>query len=208
MVSFKLPAGIKIPEANDYPKRYDVKSINEQRDSANIVEGYNIRTVAGENYSHYAEANIDADRLWDVFVALTKRLISENAYGIIAFKEKEPHYGGLADAVNLINIFNEFKYELTNDGFLEFGIASENNGSFNEVFVTSFKYMNIFTSDAETLTKTFKKLNIQQTENLQFIDEFPIESDALEADAKKGIRHYSDVIKSIEKEFKKFPNYQ
>jgi hypothetical protein len=203
MPLYKLPIGIRIPKDDEYPKGHDIKSINDKRDSANIVEGFTISEVSGERFSHYAEANIDASKIWGVFRSLTNNLINESAYGIIGFKEEKSKLSRFTTMEKIIGIFQRFEFELTNDGFLEFGIATYNERSLNEIFVTSFKYMNIWTDKKECLVETFKSHGIQQMENLQFIDEFPVVTEALAGSSIKGITHYSEVIESIEREFDK-----
>jgi hypothetical protein len=102
-----------------------------------------------------------------------------------------------------MEIFLDYKIELANDGYLEFGIANYDENSLNEIFVSSFKYMKIWTTKKELLVKTLNSFGIQQIENLQFIDEFPVVSEALSSNIVKGIRHYSEVTECINREFKK-----
>ena len=61
--------------------------------------------------------------------------------------------------------------------------------------------MRIWTNRIEMLVNTLNSYGIQQTKNLQFIDEFPVVSEALTPNIIKGIRHYSEVIKCIKQEF-------
>jgi hypothetical protein len=195
--------GIRILEDNEYPKGNDIKSINDKRNSANIIQGFIIREASGEKFSHYAEANIDADKIWDVFCDLTNKLIDDGSYGIVGFKEEKPTLSGFTRVENVVEIFEKYKFELTNDGYLEFGIAAYDEKSLNEIFVSSFKYMKIWTNRNELLIKTLKSFGIQQIENLQFIDEFPVVSEALSENIAKGIRHYSEVMECIQREFEK-----
>lgn len=83
----------------------------------------------------------------------------------------------LSGRERIIEVFNKYKFELTNDGFIEFGIVTSSRDSLNEVFVSSFKYMKIWTDRAQTLIDTLNELSI--IDNLQFIDEFPAASEAL-----------------------------
>jgi len=200
---YKLPLGIRVPTNNEYPKGYDVKSINDKRDAVNIVQGFTIREVSGEKFSHYAEVNIDADKIWDVFCHLANKLIGDVAYGILNFKDEEPTLSGFTKAEKLMEIFGDYKIELANDGYLEFGIVNYDENSLNEIFVSSFKYMKIWTTKKELLVKTLNSFGIQQIENLQFIDEFPVVSEALSSNIVNGIRHYSEVTECINREFKK-----
>ncbi|SHJ96937.1 hypothetical protein SAMN02745163_02953 [Clostridium cavendishii DSM 21758] len=201
MALYKLPLGIRIPKDNEYPDGYDVKSINDKRNSANIVEGFTIKEVVGEKFSHYVEINVDVDKIWSLFCSLTRNLINDVAYGIIGFKEEEPTLSKFSKLEKIISIFQKYEFELVNDGCLEFGIANYNENSLNEIFITSFKYIKIWTNNKEGLIDVLNSFEIQEIENLQFIDEFPVVSQALSNSFNKEIRHYSEVIECIEREF-------
>lgn len=203
MTLYKLPLGIRVPRNDEYPNGYDVESINSQRNLSNITEGFKINEVKEEKFSYCAHINIDVDKIWDVFCSLTSRLIDDVAYGIIGFKDEKPKLSKFTNTKRVIQIFRKYKFELTNDGYLQFGIANYDDNSLNEIFVTSLKYMTIWTNNKDELVETLSSFRIQQVENLQFIDEFPVVSEALSINTCEGIKHYSDVIESIEKEFDK-----
>ncbi len=204
MPIYKLPLGIRIPCSDEYPKGNDPKEINKNRDSANIVEGFVINEISEKKFSHYAEVNVDADKIWDVFCGIAKQLIKNEAYGIIGFKDEEPKLSRFTKLEKVIEVFEKFKFELTNDGFLEFGIADYDENSLNEVYISSFKYMKIWTTKKEFLIEILNSYGIQQFEKLNFIDEYPIISEALSPELIKGIKHYSKVIENIEREFDDF----
>lgn len=54
------------------------------------------------------------------------------------------------------------------------------------------------------LTKILTDLKMEEFSNLQFIDEFPVVSEALSPEAIKGVHHYSEVMGEIVKEFHSF----
>lgn len=199
---YKLPIGIRVPEDNEYPSNSDIAEINRNRNAANIVSGYKLYKVKGEKYSYCAEINIDSDKIWDVFCELARELMGNSSYGIIGFKEEEPNLSKFTKTDKIIKIFNTYKFELTNDGFLEFGIATYDDKSLNEVFVTSFKYFKVWTSDREILVRTLKKFGINKIRNLEFIDDYPVISEALDCDSASGIKNDSEVLDSILQQFK------
>lgn len=201
MALYKLPLGIGIPKGTEYPSGLDAKAINDNRDSANIVEGFVLREVSNEKFSNFAEVNINADKIWDVFCGLANELIDDVAYGLIGFKGENPTLSDFTDKEKLLAIFEEYKFELTNDGYLEFGIAYYDKNSLNEILVSNFKYMKIWTDRKEELIKTLNGFGIKEIEGLRFIDEFPVVSRALTANSDTGVRHYSEVIESIERDF-------
>lgn len=71
----------------------------------------------------------------------------------------------------------------------------------DEVFITSFKYLQVWTSNKDLLVEVLEDFNLLEQEKLNFIDEFPVVSEVLSTDTIEGIRHYSEVISVIEEEF-------
>lgn len=84
----------------------------------------------------------------------------------------------------------------------ELGIAENDADSFNEIFITSFKYMRIWTNKLDLVLAILNNFGIQYVENLQFIDEFPVVSETLSKYT--GMRHFTEVIEDIENEFDNF----
>jgi hypothetical protein len=201
MIEYKLPLGIRVPRDDEYPSDVDVSEVNENRNSANIVEGFTFKEVSADKYNYYTEVNVDADRGWDLFCCLTNSLIKENAYGIVAFKGQEPKLSQFTNVNTILNILEKHKFELTNDGYLEFGIASYDENSLNEVFVTSYKYFKIWSKEKDSLINALINFGLEEVAELQFVDEFPVVSEALTDEIAKGSMHYSGVLDYIEKEF-------
>lgn len=201
MSIYKLPLGIRVPELDEYPDGYDVQKINSARNSSNIVEGYKLTSVHNEKFTHYAEVNIDADNVWNLLVSLSNKLLGDIAYGIIGFKDEKPILSDFAYKQNIIDIFKAYKFELTNDGYIQFGIAYYDEATMDEIFITSFKYLQVWTSNKDLLVEVLEDFNLLEQEKLNFIDEFPVVSEVLSTDTIEGIRHYSEVISGIEEEF-------
>lgn len=123
MNTYKLPLGIRIPNFDEYPNGYNIDEINMKRDSASIIEGYKLAEVQGEKFTRFAEINIDANNLWNLFVALSDKLIGDIAYGIIGFKDEKPTMSNFTEKQWIIDILNRYNFELSNDGYIQFGIA-------------------------------------------------------------------------------------
>lgn len=119
----------------------------------------------------------------------------------LLFKEEKPILSNFTSSENIIKIFEEYKFELTNDGYLEFGMAYYDDSVMNEIYVASYKYIKVWTTNIDLIDKTLNSFGIQQVDNLHFIDEFPVVSEALEANAKLGIKHYSEVFACINQQF-------
>jgi hypothetical protein len=143
MSIYKLPLGIRIPEFDEYPNKDDIEEINKKRDLANIIEGYTIREVTNEKFTHFAEINVNADTIWDLFVNLSNTLFSNVAYGIIGFKGEEPILSNFTQKQKVSDIFQKYKFELSNDGYLLFGMAHYDDSSLNEIYIASYKYFKV-----------------------------------------------------------------
>lgn len=201
MSIYKLPIGIRIPSIDEYPDGYNPHEINEKRDLANITQGYKLIEVEDEKFTHLAEINIDADKIWDLFVSLSNGLIGDTAYGIIGFKDEEPILSGFTKKEKILSIFSRYKFELANDGYIHFGIAFYDDEVLNEIYVSNFKYFQVWTENKLALIETLSKFKLLEQEDLNFIDEFPVVSEALPNELINGIKHYSEVLSEIQKEF-------
>jgi hypothetical protein len=204
MSIYKLPLGIRIPEFDEIPNGYDKEEINKNRNSANIVEGYTLTEVTDKKFTHFAEINIDADKVWDLFVSLSNKLIGNVAYGIVGFKDEKPILSKFSQKQKILDILYRSKFELTNDGFIQFGMAHYDDSSLNEIYITSFKYFKVWTTNNRDLIETLAEFGLTEKEDLKFIDEFPVVSKALSPDNIRGVRNYSEVLSEIEKEFGDF----
>jgi len=200
MSLYKLPLGIRIPNNDEYPDTYNIEDINLKRENANIIEGYTIKEVVGEKYTYYLEVNVNVDKIWNIFIAITNKIISSVAYGILGLKDEDLKLSNFTSRENLIQIFEDYSFELVNDGFLQFGIANYNDISLNEIFITNFKYIKIWTDNIAIL-KILDLFEIPVIENLNFIDEFPVVSEALTLQKVSKVRHYTEVIEKIEQKF-------
>ncbi|GMA99504.1 hypothetical protein [Pelosinus sp. IPA-1] len=201
MSIYKLPLGIKIPEFDEIPNKDDIEEITKNRNSANIVEGYVLREVKDEKFTYYAEINVNADNIWDLFVSLSNILIADIAYGIVGFKDEKPMLSEFTQKQRIFDILYRYKFELSNDGFLTFGMAHYDDISLNEIYISSFKYFKVWTTNKKGLIEALAKFGLSEKEDLNFIDEFPVVSKALSYDEIRGIRHYSQVLSEIESEF-------
>ena len=200
MSLYKLPLGIRIPNNDEYPDTYNIEDINLKRENANIIEGYTIKEVVGEKYTYYLEVNVNVDKIWNIFIAITNKIISSVAYGILGLKDEDLKLSNFTSRENLIQIFEAYSFELVNDVFLQFGIANYNYISLNEIFITNFKYIKICT-DNIAIIKILDLFEIPVIENLNFIDEFPVVSEALTLQKVSKVRHYTEVIEKIEQKF-------
>jgi hypothetical protein len=72
-----------------------------------------------------------------------------------------------------------FKRELTQDGFLEVGVLYNDETMMEEVFIRSPKYLQYWGTDEERFRKTMEEFELFEVQTLNFIDEFPLVTEAL-----------------------------
>lgn len=200
---YQLPLGIQIPgkDEADY-KRKDFEHMQQKRAQAKIIEGYKINKYDNKEFRYVLEINIDADRIWNLFTTLANTLIrGEMAYGIIGMKGKEPFLSRFTLPNHIINLFEKYEFELINDGFLQFGIAMDDGITYNEVFVASYKYIQVWCVNRDAVVSVLNQFNLNEHADLNFIDEFDVASIALTAFKIPGIPHFTEVLQDLENSF-------
>ena len=204
MSIYKLPVGIRLPTKEEYPSNLDFEEIDAKRSAANIVQGYKLFPVENQKYTHFLEVNVDADKIWDLFRQLVTKIKPDISYCIIGFKDDSENdfLSDFLPTYDILELLSEYSYELTNDGYLTFGAAYYNEKILNEIYVSSFKYLKIWTEYINEVIKILKQFGLNENEELNFIDEFPVCSCALIPDENNGIRHYSEVTENIKTKLK------
>jgi hypothetical protein len=147
--------------------------------NANIVQGYTfkLRKVASEEekdipFLFFSEININNSRLWDLIIALTD-LLPDVSSLIIGDTDSEPNYRDYKTKIDLITRIKKYKTELIEDAFLEWGIIYNNNESFTEIFIPDSKYIKFWGADIDGFKTIMTKFNLNQIDDLEFIDEYP-----------------------------------
>lgn len=195
---YKLPQGIRVPNDDEYPNDYDAEDINSKRLNANIEEGFSLQLVSDEKFSFYAEINADEDKLWDLFCTMVDELVTEPAYLILGFKDQDSWLSNFMSKKKLIDVIKEYHFEFTNDGFLALGIASNSEGKLSEVYLTSYKYFNVWGTDVDSFKSIMNRFEIYEDSTLNFIDKFPVVSEALD---RSKYKHAIEIIDELKLEF-------
>jgi hypothetical protein len=178
MRQLQLPPTIRTPRIDEVPNRKDVIDAINKRLTANIVEGYVIKDNPSGDLPFFAEINIDNDNLWELFKTLSLHIESEIS---VIFKhiDDETTYGIYGDRYESINILEEVKLELTQDGFLEFGVIYHDENKLEEVFVKRAKYIQYWGMKKENFVKIMEDFNLYPIQNFNFIDEYPLVTESL-----------------------------
>jgi len=180
MKPLKLAPTISTPELEDTSSNSNFAKKVRMRDKANIIEGYTLVTEfdSPKLYNFFSEINVDNGRLWDVVKALVSQFPDDVAF-IYHHIDDEPVYGKYLDKYELINTLEKYKLELTQDGFLKFGIISNTEDFLEEVFVEKAKYLQYWGVNKEKFIETMNKNDLYYVKNLDFIDGYPLETRVL-----------------------------
>lgn len=194
-----FPEGIRLARANEIPNSPEKSESVKKIRSAKIEQGYVTQTVSESLFTCYAEANVDAPQIWQVFRSLCEALLPQEAMPIIGEIDEEPLHNGIYEQTQkLLALFERFNYYLTNDCNIQFGLASETDIELTEVFVTPTKHFQIWTNKAEVLADVMRKYGIAESDELQFIDELPRATTALEYN--DDFQSYDDLISYLVEE--------
>ena len=198
MKPLQLPPTIRTARPDEVPKRMEVLDRIEKSKTANLVEGF----VLYQNETHdlpfnfFAEINVDNDRLWDLFSALLLQLPDEICL-VFNQKDDEPNYSGYADKYVVFNQLQACKIELVEDGLLEVGALFNDEDFMEEVFIKSPKYIQYWGMDESRFKKTMAEYEILEVPELNFIDEYPLVTEALRLHNPKA-KETEDVLRQLQ----------
>ena len=180
MKPLKLPPTIRTTRPDEIPSSPDLLERIKERDVANIVEGFTILSNLTDEsaFQFYAEINIDNERLWDLLRALVV-LMPDFVSFIYGHIDKDLSFSAYLDKYELLNKLEDFKSALTQDGFLEFGVICQDDASLNEIFVKKAKYVQYWFWEDQPFRALMDRFGISETADLNFIDEFPMTTEAL-----------------------------
>jgi hypothetical protein len=197
----QLPITVRVPLPAEAPHRTDIEEILEKRMQANIREGYTIRSNETRQlpFSFYGEININNSRLWDLFIALAEMFPAEIScvYGLY---ESEAVTTRSFPKAAMLKILLDYRQELTQDCFLEFGILYHTRHELIEIFVSESKYIRYWGSDRNSFLQCMKEFGLSEIPRLAFIDDYPKIVEPL----KKFIptaRKPEEVVRGLDKEF-------
>ena len=201
MKPLKLAPTISTPELSYYSLDSDVAKRIKERETANIVEGYVLTRLSSNEdiYNFYAEINVDNDKLWALFKSLVIQMPDEVAL-IYQHIDNSPKYGMYVDKFALINFLDRLEVELCQDGFLEYGVISHRENSLDEIFVKKTKYLQCWGMEVERFISVMEQYELDVYDNLNFIDEYPLQTESLERHIPDCIKTF-DILKSFEDEF-------
>lgn len=192
MKPLQLPPTIRTARLDEVPARSDLIDRIASRQTANIVEGFTLRENPSVDspFKFFADINVDNQNLWALFTSLLLQL-PEKICLIYGHIDDDPSYSPYLDKYEIVNKLEPYKIELCNDGFLEFGVLHHQETYLEEVFIKKSKFIQYWGMDEARFRRTMIQYDIYEVEGLNFIDEYPLVTEALRL-------HYPDAIETRE----------
>ena len=180
MRSLELPVTIRTPRQDELPDDERTRQKLMEREAANIVQGFTLRQNLSNDHPFkiYAEINVDNVNLWALFKALTLEFPEEVCL-VYRHIDDEPSFGRYMGKSELMDQIQPFEFELTRDGFLEFGIIYQDEKSLQEIYIKKAKYIQYWGMNEAAFRKTLTDFEIYEIEDLNFIDEYPLATESL-----------------------------
>lgn len=167
-----FPRGVRLARTDEVPAYAHADVARGAQ--ANITPGFVLHPGKPPAFDVFAEANVDAPMLWEVFDALVRALLPSVAAALIGFKDdEEPHKAHYSERDLALAEFFPYRDALANDGFLTFGMIFQHEGATEEVFVEPAKCLKIWSSRPHVIREVFAGFGIPELSELSFLDEFP-----------------------------------
>jgi hypothetical protein len=142
-----------------------------------------LTVVDDKRFTHCAEINVDAPHIWALFIDLCHALLGPVATLVLGELDDEPTPIGSADVSLVIGALEPHKYQLAHDGFLQFGLVSKQDDRLDEVFVGPAKHFKVWFNDDMRFRSCMDQYGLRQMAQLEFIDEYPRTTVALQTNA-------------------------
>jgi hypothetical protein len=169
-----FPDGVSLATRADIPGPREAREETWERlAQARINAGFVLRDSDDDRFRYYAEANIHAPDIWRAFILFSSALLQSSGSLLFDFKDDEPVSLGDGAIRQIITALEPHAYQLSHDGFVQFGIVSQTEETLSEVFVAPTKHFKIWFDDETAFRATALELGLEQAERLEFIDEYP-----------------------------------
>jgi hypothetical protein len=195
--TLEFPEGVRLAQLDEIPGPEQARSDAWSKiQNADIRPGYVITQSDDPRFRFYVEANVDASEIWDVFRDLSQSLLGKTATLLIGEVDEEPFPVATASVEHALRVVQPHRYQLANDGFLQFGLLNQEGNEIREVFVAPTKHFKLWLTDTRTLRSVMREHGIPEVDALQFIDEFPRTTLRLRSDS-GFLQNVDDLAASI-----------
>ena len=132
MPELQLAPTIRTPRPDEVPQNQNILDKIKLRQTANIVEGFTLHNNSSHEqpFKFYSEINIDNSKLWDLFKAFLVQFPDEISFICNHIDAETATFSPYKDKFEILNVISPYELELTQDGFLEFGIMFHANDYF------------------------------------------------------------------------------
>jgi hypothetical protein len=150
-----------------------------------------LRESSDPSFAFYAEANVDAPKIWGAFRDLSRGLLGSSATLLIGEIDENPIPLGAAQTGIILGLLEPYAYQLAHDGLIQFGLGARTDRGITEVFVTPTKHFKVWLNDEIEFESVMQAHAIERPESLQFIDEYPRTTTPLSAEQTSFADHAS-----------------
>lgn len=191
-----LPDGVRLP------LREEIKGPRAERDRlwaqverAVLHQGFVARPAGTPEFAWFIEANVDADRLFELFVLLVETLFGSLPLADASFPASNPQETGnegpvcqllLSDADEeltpvvsaplgrILPLLAEIQYQLAHDGWIQFGLVRETEGRVVGLLVTPTKHLQIWAQNREEVAGLLRSHGLAEDTELTFLASYPV----------------------------------
>jgi hypothetical protein len=204
MKPLELPVNIRVPRMDEVSSDPIMMMRMKARESAKIVEGYAFRgndIDEGEPYTIFSEINIDNSRLWALFERLAEvvcyprmKLLYKN---IDDENQSNTEY---VETKEIIAKLAKYKTELTQDGFLEFGLFHKDENVLIVLYVKKGKFIQHWGMDAALFESVMREFSLEHIPDLNYVDQYPLMTESLKQ-YNPDVLETSEVIEYLKSSF-------
>jgi hypothetical protein len=194
-----FPDGVRLAHKDELPGPEPSRAAACARiQSANIEAGFILSESPDTRFAFYAEANVDAPKIWVVFRDLCEVLMGPTATLVVSQLDDEPISVGSAGTLEIVTLLEPHKYQLAHDAFIQFGLIHQSGDQLTEVFVAPTKHFKVWVNDEENFRSVLEKHGIPEIQSLEFIDEYPRTTTPLSGDRVRFHDH-GELIEHLKK---------
>jgi len=203
--NLELPITLRAPNIDEVPANFEASERLEKRKSANIVEGYILHQKENNpnhtdlGFNFYAEININNSNLWNLIVSLSKEM-PETIAIIFGHEGSELNYGEYSNKKETLSFLSKYTKEIVADTFIEIGLIFHSENELIEIFISESKYIKFWGINEKSFIQIMNDFNLQQIDNIEFVDEYPKVREALRLFDETAIET-NELIKLFETEF-------
>ena len=196
MVSSLVVAdGVRLATPDELPGPSDRRDeLRAKIEAASINAGFTLKAARDPLFRYYAEINVNAPDIWDLFCDLARGVLGESAVLLMSFKDDEPRSIAEASVADILEALSVHAEQLTHDGYVQFGILTQAESELNEVFVTPTKHFRVWFNAERPFASIMTKHGLERAERLSFLDQYPRVTTRLAASRARMLEDLCDAI--------------